>query len=171
MLRMALEHDHPCSIRYPKASALRRGNLATPIEVGKSETIRTGSDGTLVAFGAMLENALAAAELLQGEIDVEVVNARFAKPIDHEMVARTVQSGRFVVTLEEGTVMGGFGSAFLESAVAQRLDTRSVHVLGLPDQFVEHGDRGDLLHQCGLSPEAIAERCRQAAPSTQAGVS
>ncbi|MCA9139794.1 MAG: 1-deoxy-D-xylulose-5-phosphate synthase, partial [Planctomycetales bacterium] len=163
MLRTALAHDHPCSIRYPKASAMQSEVPLAEIEIGKSETVRHGEDGTIVAFGAMLENALAAADLLDGELNLCVVNARFAKPIDDAMVKQSIENGRFVVTVEENTVVGGFGSAFLESAVAQRLDTRSVQILGLPDTFVEHGDRNDLLHQCGLSPEAIAEQCRQAA--------
>lgn len=166
MLRFALGHDHPCSIRYPKASALQRNDAIAEIEIGKSETIRTGGDGTIVAFGAMLENALAAADLLDGELDLTVINARFAKPIDHEMVKHSIESTRFVLTLEENAVMGGFGSAFLESAVAQRLDTRGVQILGLPDEFVEHGDRNELLHQCGLSPQSIAQRCREAVPVT-----
>ena len=170
MLNFSLAHDHPCSIRYPKASALERGESVPEIEVGKSETIRSGSDGTIVAFGAMLENALAAAELLKDELDVTVINARFAKPIDHEMVRRSIEMGRFVLTVEENTVVGGFGSAFLESAVAQRLDTRIVKTLGLPDQFVEHGDRNDLLHDCGLSPESIAEQCRASALSATTAV-
>ncbi len=163
MLQFALQHDHPCSIRYPKASAMQRDRPIADIEIGKSETVRQGDDGAIVAFGAMLENALAAAELLAGELDVAVINARFAKPIDREMVRQSIESGRFVMTVEESTLVGGFGSAFLESASAQGLDTRGVHLLGLPDRFVEHGDRNDLLHQCGLSPEAIADRCRQAA--------
>jgi 1-deoxy-D-xylulose-5-phosphate synthase len=161
MLRFSLSQDHPCSIRYPKASALPRNLASAPIELGRSEVIREGEDGTLVAFGAMLENALSAAESLAGEIELTVINARFVKPIDHEMVRRSVDSGRFVLTLEESAAMGGFGSAFIESAVAQRLDTRRVQTIGLPDRFVEHGDRNDLLHQQGLSPEAIAKRCRE----------
>lgn len=165
MLKAALRHDHPTSIRYPKASAMLRGEDIAPIEIGKSETVREGSDGTLVAFGAMLENALEAAELLDGELNVEVVNARFAKPMDDEMVQRTVSKGRFVLTLEENAYMGGFGSAFVESAVNQRLDTRSIEIGGLPDSFVQHGDRMDLLDQNGLSPRAIADRCRQAVAS------
>lgn len=168
MLRTALAHDHPCSIRYPKASALKRGECVPEIEIGKSDTVRTGEDGTIVAFGAMLENAIAAAESLEGELDICVINARFAKPIDDAMVKRSIQSGQFVLTVEENALMGGFGSAFLESAVAQRLDTRGVQMVGIPDRFVEHGDRNDLLHQCDLSPEAIAERCRQAAHAATA---
>ncbi len=170
MLKTALTHDHPCSIRYPKASAMQRGGAMAKIEIGKSETIRRGADGTIVAFGAMLENAIVAAELLRGELDVTIINARFVKPIDHDMVRESIESGQFVVTLEESALMGGFGSAFLESAVTQRLDTRQVQTLGLPDSFVEHGERNDLLHQTGLSPEAIAERCREAAMATSASV-
>ncbi|MCO8122117.1 1-deoxy-D-xylulose-5-phosphate synthase [Stieleria sp. TO1_6] len=166
MLRTALAHNHPCSIRYPKASALQRDTGIADIEIGKSETIRSGSDGTIVAFGAMLENALAAAELLSGELDVTVINARFVKPIDTDMVRQSVETGRFVLTVEENAMMGGFGSAFLESATEQRLDTRNVQILGLPDHFVEHGDRNDLLDQNGLSPNAIADRCREAALAT-----
>ena len=172
MLQAALALEHPSSIRYPKASAMPREGQATPIQIGKSETIRSGDDGTIVAFGAMLENAIEAAEMLEGELDVAVINARFAKPIDQEMVRSSIESGRFVLTLEEGTVVGGFGSAFLESAVTQRLDTRGVQTLGLPDSFVEHGDRNDLLDQHGLSPAAIAQRCRNAAATyaTQATI-
>ncbi|KAA5547055.1 1-deoxy-D-xylulose-5-phosphate synthase [Roseiconus nitratireducens] len=170
MLRFALKQDHPCSIRYPKASAMKCSRSVPAIELGKSEVVRPGEDGTIVAFGAMLENALAAAELLEQELDVEVVNARFAKPIDAAMVRRSITNGRFVLTLEENTVVGGFGAAFLESAVAQRLDTRGVQVLGLPDTFVEHGDRNDLLQQNGLSPKAIAQRCREAALASEAAV-
>lgn len=162
MLDAAIAHNHPSSIRYPKASALELDRVPQPIEIGRSEIIRAGSDGTIIAFGAMLENALAAADLLRGELDVAVINARFVKPIDLQMVRDVLSDGRFVVTLEEGATMGGFGSAFLECAVAQRLDTRLVHVLGLPDKFIDHGDRDVLLHEHGLSPETIAQTCRSA---------
>lgn len=163
MLEFALAHDHPTGIRYPKASAPELGHEPAAIELGKSEVIREGRDGTIVAFGAMLEQAIAAAELLEGELDVEVVNARFLKPIDREMVARTLGEGRFVVTVEEAAASGGFGSAFLEAAAAMRLDTRTLTRIALPDRFIEHGDRNVLLADLGLSPHGIAEACRDAA--------
>lgn len=162
MFAAALAHEHPCSIRYPKASALDLERIPSPLEIGKSEVIRSGNDGTIVAFGAMLDQALAAAEMLEGELDLTVINARFVKPIDAEMVHDSLSNGRFVVTLEEGAKMGGFGSAFIENAVEQKLDTRLITVLALPDEFIEHGDRADLLDMHGLSPRAIAETCRQA---------
>ena len=161
MLSAALQHEHPSCIRYPKASALELERVPDPIEIGKSEVVREGSDGTIVAFGAMLEQAMAAAELLEGDLDVGVINARFVKPIDVDMVRNCLSHGRFVVTVEEGARMGGFGSAFIECAVEERLDTRSLRVLALPDEFIEHGDRGELLADRGLSPESIALACRE----------
>lgn len=163
MLDAALQHDHPCGLRYPKASALQLDRQPEPVEIGKSEVIREGADGTIVAYGAMLEQAIAAAELLADEMEIGVVNARFVKPIDTQMVRQTIEGGRFVVTVEEGSIVGGFGSAFLESANSQRLDTRGVVTLGIPDQFIEHGDRSQLLDDHALSPRAIADVCRQAA--------
>jgi 1-deoxy-D-xylulose-5-phosphate synthase len=164
MLSAALALDHPSGIRYPKASALELGRQPDPIEIGKSEVIREGADGTIVALGAMLEQALAASDLLlEDGLDVGVINARFIKPIDQQMVRQTLADGRFVVTVEEGARMGGFGSAFTEAAIDGQLDTRSLRVLALPDEFIEHGDRNELLDDHGLSPDAIAQTCREAA--------
>ncbi len=163
MLDFALSVDHPTSIRYPKASALQLDQAAAAIKIGKSETVREGTDGTIVAFGSVLDQALEAAERLEGEWDIEVINARFAKPIDHEMVRRVIESDKFVITLEEGARMGGFGSAFTESAVDQRLDTRMLTSLAFPDEFIQHGDRNELLDQHGLSSAAIAQVCRDQA--------
>src|SRR6056297_2625828 len=160
MLQAALEHPHPSGIRYPKASAPQLNRLPRPIEIGKSETIREGSHGTIVAYGAMLETALEAAESLSDKLNVGVVNARFAKPIDREMVANSLADGKFVVTVEEGTIVGGFGSALLEEATEQGLDTRKVKRLALPDTFVEHGNRDDLLADCNLSAAGIAAACQ-----------
>ncbi len=136
MLSFATRQDHPVSIRYPKASALQLEREPEPIQIGKSEMLREGDDGTIVAFGAMLEHALEAAESLAGELNIAVVNARFVKPIDEQMVRDSLQDGRFVVTVEEGAKAGGFGSAFIESAVEQNLDTRGIRVLALPDEFI-----------------------------------
>lgn len=169
MLQAALAHDHPVGIRYPKASALELTHTPAPIEIGKAEWIRHGEDGTIVAYGAMLEQAIAAAEKLDGELSIGVVNARFVKPIDLEMVRQSLEGGKFVVTLEEGTIVGGFGSAFLESAADQGLDTRMIRRLALPDEFVEHGDRPALLADQFLSADGIAGICRQSASGVSVG--
>ena len=165
MLSAALAHDQPSSIRYPKASALQLEHTPAPVEIGKSETIRDGSDGAIIAFGAMLEQAVAAAEAVKDELDVAVINARFVKPMDIEMVRHSLTDGKFVVTVEEGAKMGGFGSAFIECAVTEELDTRSIRVLAFPDEFIEHGDRGDLFDQHGLSVPKITQTCRDMANS------
>ena len=111
----------------------------------------------------MLQQAIEASDLLADHLSVGVVNARFAKPIDEKMVEESLADGKFVVTIEEGAEMGGFGSALLECAVKLRLDTRGIRVLALPDEFIEHGDRADLLNDHGLSPKRIAETCRDLA--------
>lgn len=162
MLSFALNHDVSVAIRYPKASGLSLPHTSAEIRLGESELIREGSDGTILAYGAILDQALAAAELLEGELSVAVVNARFAKPIDANMVQRAFTSGGFVITVEEAAVVGGFGTAVLESACEQGFDTRKLRRLGLPDEFIEHGNRDVLLAQCGLGPNNIADACRQA---------
>jgi 1-deoxy-D-xylulose-5-phosphate synthase len=162
MLEFALKQFHPVSIRYPKANALERTGSIEEIQLGRSETLVTGGDGTLLAFGAILEQTLQAAELLQQEgICLEVINARFAKPLDTEMLLRVWGKGKFIMTIEEGALMTGFGSAVLEAANQSGLDTRRLRCLGIPDRFVEHGERHELLELLGLSAEGIARACRR----------
>jgi 1-deoxy-D-xylulose-5-phosphate synthase len=165
MLDFALHHDVSVAIRYPKASVLSLPHSPSEIRLGECELIREGHDGTILAYGAILDQALAAAELLEGELSIAVVNARFAKPIDHAMVRRAFTNGSFVITVEEAAVMCGFGTAVLESACEQGLDTRKLRRLGIPDEFIEHGSRDALLTQCGLGPNNIADTCRQCAGS------
>jgi 1-deoxy-D-xylulose-5-phosphate synthase len=162
MLEFALKHNGPCSIRYPKTSALTFDRPQQPIELGKSEILRRGNDGAIVAIGAMLQQALSAADLLQREgIQVSVVNGRFIKPLDIDLLGRLFDESRFIVTVEEGALAGGFGSAVLEAACQHGWDTRILRTLGLPDRFIEHGDRNELLQELGLDPSGIARTCRQ----------
>lgn len=161
MVEFALRQEVAVAIRYPKAPALRVHHEPTKITLGRSETVRTGTDGTILAYGAILDEVLAAADMLADELSITVVNARFAKPIDMEMI-RTAFNGGFVVTVEEAARVGGFGTAVLEAAADQQLDTRRLHRLALPDQFIEHGQREALLAQFGLGPKQIADTCRQA---------
>lgn len=161
MLEFALQYDGPTSIRYPKTPALTFERPWQPIKLGKSETIRWGTDGAIIACGAMLQQAIAAADLLKQEgIDVAVINARFIKPLDLEMLSQVFDECRFVVTLEEGALAGGFGSAVLEAACQQGWDTRILRTLGLPDRFIEHGERSELLADLGLDAAGIAATCR-----------
>ena len=92
-------------------------------------------------------------------IHVGVINARFVKPLDTETVLRCVRDCGFVVTVEEAALMGGFGSAVLETAADAGLDTSRVTRLGIPDKFIEHGERGELLADLGLDAAGIAATC------------
>jgi 1-deoxy-D-xylulose-5-phosphate synthase len=163
MLQFALGHNGPVSLRYPKANLEKVERSCAPVEMGQAEIIEWGPDGVLVAFGSLLPTCVKAAEKLRQEnIELGVINARFAKPIDRPTLLRAVEQLPLVVTVEEGTLLGGFGSALLEAANEAGLDTRNVVRLGLPDQFVEHGERGELLADLGLDVDGLCRTVRRA---------
>jgi 1-deoxy-D-xylulose-5-phosphate synthase len=163
MLDFALRQPHPTSIRYPKAALETVKREFAPIELGKAEVIEDGDDGAFVVFGTLVPAALQAAHKLRDEgINVAVVNARFAKPLDRETIVPLVDRMPFVVTVEEGTLQGGFGSAVLEACNAERVDTRSVIRLGIPDRFIEHAERAELLADLGLDVEGLCRAARRA---------
>ena len=163
MLDFSLSHDVACSIRYPKLNAEEISRDLQPIELGKSETLREGADGAIVCIGTPLKDCMdAAAQLATEGINVSVINARFVKPIDAEMVKRCLTEFDFVVTVEEAMLMGGFGSAFLEEANNQRLSTVNVHRIGIPDEFVHHAERSEVLADLKLDAPGIASVCRDA---------
>ena len=132
----------PTAIRYPKANAVRVARDAAPIESGKSELVRPGADGVLIACGTTLVDCVSAAEKLSEEgVELAVINARFIKPLDARAILRAVREQPFVLTVEEGCLAGGFGSAVLEAANDAGLETSHIRRLGIPDRFVEHADR------------------------------
>jgi len=164
MLALALRHPGPISLRYPKVSLERveRADDFAPVELGKAEVIDWGEDGCFVAFGTLLSSCVAAAAALREDgIHMGVVNARFVKPLDRDTILRAVETLPLVVTVEEGTLEGGFGSAVLEAANAAGLDARHVVRCGIPDRFVEHGDRNELLAILGLDADGLAEAVRK----------
>lgn len=168
MLDFGLSHDTPCSMRYPKTNAAEINRTLQQVELGKAEVLSWGTDGTILAAGTPLAECVVAAEKLREEgLDVGVVNARFVKPIDREIVRKAITETGFVVTVEEGMLMGGYGSAVLESANEMGLDSSKVHRIGIPDVFVEHGDRSDLLADLNLDAAGIAETCRNAAKNAR----
>jgi 1-deoxy-D-xylulose-5-phosphate synthase len=165
MLRWALQQKGPVSIRYPKANLERidRAGDPSPVELGKAELLDWGEDGCFVAFGSMTTACVAAARRLRGEgVHVGVISARFVKPLDKDLILRAVQQLPLVVTVEEGTLEGGFGSAVLEAANAAGLNTGHVIRRGIPDRFIEHGERGELLADLGLDAAGLAATVRQA---------
>ena len=163
MLDFALRQPHPTSMRYPKATLETVKREFTAIELGKAEVIEDGDDGAFIVFGTLVPAALQAAHKLRDEgMNVAVINARFVKPLDRETILPLVERMPFVITVEEGTLEGGFGSAVLEACNAERIDTRHVIRLGIPDRFIEHAERGELLADLGLDVEGLCRAARRA---------
>ena len=170
MLDWALAHGGPVAIRYPKATVENHGGQRPPIELGRSEMFAEGHDGLVVACGTLLGEALAAAAELRGEgLDVSVINARFVKPLDPTILER-IEAAPWTVTLEENVLQTGFGSAVLEAVNDAGLPAGTIVRLGLPDRFVEHGERAELLADLGLDAAGIAATCRRLAGRTTAHV-
>jgi 1-deoxy-D-xylulose-5-phosphate synthase len=162
MLKFALAHDGPASLRYPKANLERVERAAAPVELGQAEIHEWGADGVLVAYGSLLPVCVKAAQKLKEEgLEVGVINARFAKPLDRRALLKAVEELPLVVTVEEGTLEGGFGSALLEAANAAGLDTRHIVRLGIPDRFIEHAERSELLAALGLNVDGLCRTVRE----------
>ncbi len=158
LLTTAYEQDHPVAVRYPRGSGAGVAPLAglEGLPFGKGEVRRQGQRIAILAFGTLLYPALAAAETL----DATVANMRWAKPLDTELLLSLAATHDAIVTVEEGAIMGGAGSAVCEALNAAGV-TRSVLQLGLPDVFIEHGDPARLLALQGLDAEGIARAVRQ----------
>jgi 1-deoxy-D-xylulose-5-phosphate synthase len=166
MLRFALQRGGPSAVRYPKASALHVPRTVAPLEPGRAETIHWGADGVILCCGAQLHDCVLASNTLRQQgLDVGVVNARFVKPLDERVVRRAVTQCPWLVTVEEGVLTGGFGSAVLETVSDLGLDTGRVRRLGIGDHFVEHGERAELLADLRLDAPGIARLCRDLAQS------
>jgi 1-deoxy-D-xylulose-5-phosphate synthase len=120
--------------------------------------VRDGGDAIVLAYGSTVSHALDAGELLAADgVSIRVVNARFAKPIDEQMVSESLSAGVPVITVEDHSVTGGFGSAVLETAQTLGLPTEHLVRLGMPsDRFVPHGSRAAQLAECGIDAAGIA---------------
>jgi len=152
MLDFALQHEGPVALRYPKATAQQVERAAAPVELGAAEVLDWGQDGMFVAYGTLFGECAEAATALRDQhgLDVGVINARFLRPLDEETIFRAIRETGFVITVEESTLNGGFGSAVLEAANQAGLPTQQIRRLGIPDRFIEHGERGELLADLGL---------------------
>ena len=158
MLNTAIKHSGPVAIRYPRGTCLPLAEeTRVDLPIGKGEVLRDGTDLTFVAIGTMVDVAVKAAEYLaKCGISAAVINARFVKPLDQDLILRyAVRTGR-IVTLEENTVVGGFGSGVLELLTAAGTACE-IMTMGIPDSFVPQGSRQELLDLVGLTPERVAE--------------
>jgi len=164
MLHTALAHDGPSGIRYPRGNAPGVEIPAEPrlLEIGKGEILREGERVALIGYGSGVEKSLGAADLLaERGMDVTVADARFAKPIDAGLMAHLAAEHDLLVTVEEGVLSGGFGTAVWESLSEGGQIPRILRI-GLPDAYVTHGAPALLYEEVGYTAERIAERIEAA---------
>jgi 1-deoxy-D-xylulose-5-phosphate synthase len=164
MLRTALVVDGPMAIRYPRGEAvgvpLPLAADIRPIAVGQGEILREGARVAVLGYGTGVQKALEAAEVLDEQgLEVTVADARFAKPLDVGLCAQLAAEHELLVTVEEGVLGGGFGSAVLEAlSDGGLLGTTRVLRIGLPDRYVTHGKPALLHREVGFTGKQIAER-------------
>ncbi|HYP70197.1 MAG TPA: 1-deoxy-D-xylulose-5-phosphate synthase [Variovorax sp.] len=158
LLTSAFEQDHPVAVRYPRGAGVGKVPHLTldALPLGKGEVRRPGSRIAVLAFGTLLYPALAAGEAL----DATVVNMRWVKPLDRDLLLEIARTHDAIVTVEEGAIMGGAGSAVSEALQEAGL-LRPMLQLGLPDRFVEHGDPAKLLAGIGLDAPGIEQSIRE----------
>jgi 1-deoxy-D-xylulose-5-phosphate synthase len=158
MIKTAVEYPGPSAVRYPRGTGcgIPMDQELKTIPIGKAELIREGSDAAIFAIGNMVYPSVEAAKRLAEEgISVAVVNARFAKPLDDDMIVSLARKTGRVVTVEEHALLGGFGSAVLECLDAKGISGIKTQRIGLPDAYIEHGTQAILRQKYGLDADGI----------------
>ena len=158
MLSTGFQYNGPAAVRYPRGGGIgaKVANTLETISLGTGEIRREGKKIAILAFGTMVAPSLQAGE----DLDATVANMRFVKPLDVELLKRLAATHDALVTVEEGTIMGGAGAAVAEAMAAEGI-VKPLLNLGLPDQFIDHGDAAQLLAACGLDAKGIAASIRQ----------
>jgi 1-deoxy-D-xylulose-5-phosphate synthase len=158
MLTTGYQYNGPAAIRYPRGAGIGAAveQALTTIAIGKGEIKRQGQKIAILAFGSMVAHAVKAA----ASLDATVANMRFVKPLDVELVKQLAASHDYLVTVEEGCIMGGAGAAVAEALAAAGI-VKPILLLGLPDKFIDHGDPAKLLAGVGLDADGIAASIRQ----------
>ncbi len=163
MLATALRWEGPAALRYPRSEAVNPhlpGDLE-PLEVGRGALVKEGRDLVFIVAGHLLTEARRAVDLLKAKgLDVALINARFVKPLDEELILEWASRTGRLVTLEENASIGGFGSAVLELLASRDVQV-PVLTLGLPDRFVSHGSQEELRRELGLDGESVARRVEE----------
>ncbi|WP_409346455.1 1-deoxy-D-xylulose-5-phosphate synthase [Paenibacillus sp. MBLB4367] len=168
MMKTAFDYnDGPIAFRYPRVT-VRGVDIDAemkPIPIGSWDVVREGDGVALLAIGPMVELAERAADALATQgVKAEVINARFVKPFDTEMLQRLAQQGKSIVVIEEGAVLGGLGSAVLEYYSLNQIDGMQIRIMGVPDYFVEHGSFKEQRAEVGLTIENIAAQALSLMP-------
>jgi 1-deoxy-D-xylulose-5-phosphate synthase len=163
MLQTAIEHDGPTVVRYPRGVGygVPLDQVFSVLPIGRGEVLRDGMDGVILALGTMVHPALSAAEMLAAEgIRLSVVNARFVKPLDRDLILSLAAKTGVLVTVEENVLQGGFGTAVMELLEEEGLEDVRVLRLGFPDAYVEQGEQSELRSTYGLDAPGIARAVR-----------
>ena len=171
MLKTAVEHNGPTALRYPRGNGLGvpMDETLESLPIGKGELLREGDDLVLIGIGQTVATAMEAAERLeQGGVRAAVINARFVKPLDHELIMSWARKTDRVITIEENVLLGGFGSAVLELFQESLFMPGGFTRLGIPDTFVPHGGQTTLRNLCGIDAEGI-ERAAMALMNVRHG--
>jgi 1-deoxy-D-xylulose-5-phosphate synthase len=159
MMDFAYQYESgPCAVRYPRGNndQLDESEI-TPIEAGRAQVLKEGHDITLWAVGVMVKTALEVSKLLEKRgYSVAVINARFVKPLDSELILRFGRKSKLFVTMEENTVHGGFGSAVLEKLSEHGLAPLTL-ILGVPDEFIPQGSQEQQQEEAGLSVTLVLD--------------
>lgn len=163
MLKTAIEHDGPIAVRYPRGNGygIPLDQELRTLSIGTAEQLRSGGDAALLALGAMVYPALAAADQLASEgIQITVINARFVKPLDVNLLQGLLQTYSRMITVEENALQGGFGTGVLEFLEEYGLQGIKVLRIGYPDAYIEQGEQSELRSRYGLDSEGIAASVR-----------
>jgi 1-deoxy-D-xylulose-5-phosphate synthase len=164
MLKTAVDCGRPVSIRYPRGDGygVKLDSEPKPLKIGKAEIIEEGKDILIIAIGAMVYPALEAVKRLREEnIEVALINARFVKPLDEELIVSLSREIKKVITIEENVLDGGFGSAILELFEKHALFNLKVKRMGIPDKFVQHGSQNTLRSKYGLNEKGIIKAVKE----------
>lgn len=163
MLEFAVEAKCPIALRYPRGEASELlANVAAPIEMGKSETVYEGRDIAIVSYGTMMEQALAAyGMLIKDSLKPTLINARFSSPIDMDMAEDLFKNYKYVFTLEDNVLKGGFGSVLSQAFSKMGSGGCVLQCFGFPDKFIEHGTKPQLFERYGLDGKSIYEKIKE----------
>jgi len=164
MLITALAHKGPVAVRYPRgtASGVKMENQDVPIPIGKGEVLKKGDDVLILAIGTSVSEALSAhSTLMEQGISATVVNCRFVKPLDSDLIVSLAREIPRIITVEENVRQGGFGSAVLECLSEQRITGFLLECIGIPDTFVEHGSQSLLRTKYGIDATAIVNAAKR----------
>ncbi|MEC4674777.1 MAG: transketolase C-terminal domain-containing protein, partial [Nitrospirota bacterium] len=163
MVKTSLHHNGPVALRYPRGASLGVPMDPEPtlLPVGKGELLQEGQDIAIVAIGVTVSHAVEAAKRLEQEgLSVSVINARFVKPLDRDLIVEMANQVKCLVTVEEASRMGGFGSAVLELLSDEMVINLPTRCIGLPDWYIEQGPQALLREKYGLTPNGIYEQAR-----------